>query len=1095
MSLRLRLISWLTSPLLLTLIPSLLPIPSYLFSSTVQGQTNQDRKTQADKLLRQGNQQFQHSQYRDAIQSWQQALVIYQQLKDRKGETNSLNNLGNAYNQLGQYPKAIEFYQQVLTIVQGQESFSEVETLSKIGLLYKQLGQYTKAVYFYEKSLSISQHLSDLLSGLNPIAFYESLSLQIRLQIDIGNIYADLGDYAKAIQSFEQSLDIANKYGDQKQRQQIIINFGKVYAAIGDYIKAFEYLQQSLKLAREIGDRQGELEALATQGSILALTGNTKGLNSLQQSLLIAREVKDKKYEGVILNNIGLLYHNRSEFSKSIDFYHQALSLYKEINDQIGIGEVFNNLGVNYVCLSKYALAMDFFQQGLIIFKTVKSQNGIGATLNNLGLLYSDLGKYNQALNFYEQALEIRIRIGNLAGQAATLNNIGLVYDYQRQFPKAISFYQQSLTIRRNTADQAGQAVALNNIGLVYSHLGQFSAALQSLEQALGIFKQLKNPVKEGNTLDSLGTVYKNLKMYDQAFAFYQKALVIMREVGDHSTEKVTLSNIGSLFQELKKPKLAIIFYKKSVNLTEAIRKDLQTLPRDQQESYTQTVADTYRSLADLLLSQGRVLEAQQVLELLKIQELRDFTRNAIAGGETAGIALSRIEENILNKYGTLIAFGLKLYECEQQKCNILSQLRDQLDTLTQQFNQDTNTFRKTLQERLAKDPALLEPEQVRNTAAKIVTAEPDTILVYPLVLKDKIRILLATRAGEKGVVFRTFETPVNQQQLWNKVSQFRTKLSNPNGEKELKAISQELYNWLIKPLEGEIKDKNVRHLVFSLDRSTRYIPMAALFDGKQYLIERYGISTVLNAGLTDVKDRLPSKKQDIKVLAMGVSKAFPGFNALSNVPLELANIVQKSGKENTGIFPGLEFLNEAFIFRTLRDNLSGNKILHIATHGKFESGRPENSFLLSGTGEELKIDQIQTLQNYMTDTHLVVLSACETALGGVDADGIEMSGISFYFLTNGAKAVIASLWLVNDASTSQLMQQFYQNLSTGKMTKSQALREAQIAMIQGKIQSGAVNRSSVNYTPGQSRNSESISRNLSHPYYWSPFILIGNGL
>jgi CHAT domain-containing protein len=178
-----------------------------------------------------------------------------------------------------------------------------------------------------------------------------------------------------------------------------------------------------------------------------------------------------------------------------------------------------------------------------------------------------------------------------------------------------------------------------------------------------------------------------------------------------------------------------------------------------------------------------------------------------------------------------------------------------------------------------------------------------------------------------------------------------------------------------------------------------------------------------------------------------------------------------------------------------LRDNLSGNKILHIATHGKFESGRPENSFLLSGTGEELKIDQIKTLQNYMRDTHLVVLSACETALGGVDADGMEMSGISFYFLTNGAKAVIASLWLVNDASTSQLMQQFYQNLSTGKMTKSEALREAQITMIQGKIQSSNTNRSSVNYTPGQSRNSESISRNLSHPYYWSPFILIGNGL
>ena len=116
MSLRLRLISWLTSPLLLTLIPSLLPIPSYLLSTTAQAQTSQDQKTEADKLLEQGNQQFQRSQYKDAIQSWQQALVIYQKLKDRNGEANSLGNLGIAYNSLGQYPKAIEFHQQSLAI-------------------------------------------------------------------------------------------------------------------------------------------------------------------------------------------------------------------------------------------------------------------------------------------------------------------------------------------------------------------------------------------------------------------------------------------------------------------------------------------------------------------------------------------------------------------------------------------------------------------------------------------------------------------------------------------------------------------------------------------------------------------------------------------------------------------------------------------------------------------------------------------------------------------------------------------------------------------------------------------------------------------
>ncbi|QJB43452.1 CHAT domain-containing protein [Dolichospermum flos-aquae] len=892
MSLRLRLISWITSPLLLTLIPSLLPIPSYLLSTTAQAQTSQDQKTEADKLLEQGIQQAQRSQYKDAIQSWEQALAIYQKLKDRNGEASSLNNLGNAYRHLGQYRKAIDFSQQ---------------------------------------SLTITREIGDRNGVANSL-------------IGLGLAYSDLGQYPKAIEFHQQSLAIKQEMGDRNGEAGSLNNLGNAYNSLGQYPKAIEFFQQSLAIFREIGDRNGEANSLG---------------------------------------NLGIAYKSLGQYPKAIEFHQQSLAIFREIGDSPE--------------------------------ERLRQRNGEAISLNSLGIAYNSLGQY----------------------------------------PKAIEFYQQSLAIFRDIGNRNGEANSLNNLGIAYRNLGE----------------------------------------YPKAIEFYRQSLAIFREIGDIAGEGLTLSNIGSTLEEQQQPELAIVFYKQSVNVREGIRQDLRKLPREQQESYTQTVADTYRSLADLLISQGRVLEAQQVLELLKIQELRDFTRNARAGGETAGIALSRIEEDILNKYGTLIVFGLKLYECEQQKCNSLSQLRDQLDTLTQQFNQDTNTFRKTLQERLAKDPALLEPEQVRNTAAKIVTAEPDTLLVYPLVLKDKIRILLATRAGKEGVVFRTFETPVNQEQLWNKVSQFRTQLSNPNGEKELKATSQELYNWLIKPLEGEIKDKNVRNLVFSLDRSTRYIPMAALFNGKQYLIERYGISTILNAGLTDVKDRLPSKKQDIKVLAMGVSKAFPGFNALSNVPLELANIVQQSGKENTGIFPGSEFLDEAFIFRTLRDNLSGNKILHIATHGKFESGRPENSFLLSGTGDKLTVEQIQTLQNYMIDTHLVVLSACETALGGVDADGIEMSGISFYFLTNGAKAVIASLWLVNDASTSQLMQQFYQNLSTGKMTKAQALREAQIAMIQGKIQSSNTERSSVNYTPGQSRNSEAISHNLSHPYYWAPFILIGNGL
>ncbi|HEY9296560.1 MAG TPA: CHAT domain-containing protein, partial [Phormidium sp.] len=182
-------------------------------------------------------------------------------------------------------------------------------------------------------------------------------------------------------------------------------------------------------------------------------------------------------------------------------------------------------------------------------------------------------------------------------------------------------------------------------------------------------------------------------------------------------------------------------------------------------------------------------------------------------------------------------------------------------------------------------------------------------------------------------------------------------------------------------------------------------------------------------------------------------------------------------------------------------DRLSGKKILHIATHGEFVAGKPEDSYLLLGTGEKLAIPQIKDLVSFgLNDVHLVVLSACETALGGADAEGLEISGISAYFLEGGAKAAIASLWQVNDASTSLLMEKFYHQLShntvESPITKAAALRNAQLSFLQGNNQSPTSNKSrasvSLEIKPAVQVNQGS---RFSHPYYWAPFILIGNGL
>ncbi|MBE9229937.1 CHAT domain-containing protein [Phormidium sp. LEGE 05292] len=688
---------------------------------------------------------------------------------------------------------------------------------------------------------------------------------------------------------------------------------------------------------------------------------------------------------------------------------------------------------------------------------------------NDIGGIYYTLGQYDQALSAYKKGLKIIQLLGARPSESATLNNIGLVYDRLGQYTQALNFYQQSLIIKQEIGERAGAANTLTNIGIVYDRQANYSQALEYLQKSLAIRQSIGDRSGEAITFNSIAVVYQNNGQYQKAWETYQRALAIQREIGDRPAERLTLSNIAFLLEKQNQPELAIVFYKQSVNITESIRENLKPLSREQQESYTQTVADTYRSLANLLLSQGRILEAQQTLELLKVQELREFTENSRAGGETNGSQLNPTEEKIIQTYGSLIAFGQQVDECQKNRCSQLGELLDKRDALTQQYNQAVESLVKQIRSLQTQDEAILNPKDLGRKAREIVEAQPGTVLIYPLVLKEKIWLLWAAPGG----IVKSLEIPVKQEELGKTVLKFRLLLQTPNSNiAEVKATGKQLYNWLIKPLKSELKTNPVKNLVFSLDRVTRYIPMSALFDGQKYLIENYTISTILSAELTDVRDRLPVGRENISVLALGLSEPILNFNPLPNVKDEISRIVRQKNNDSQGIYPGQAFLNREFNFRTLRDNLLGKKILHLATHGAFVVGHPKDSYLLLGTGEKLTIPEIETLQD-LVDVHLVVLSACESALGGPDSEGVEIAGISYYFLSRGAKAVIASLWQVSDRSTSELMQEFYTNLAKGKksapISKTAALQQAQLSLLYHK---GFV-----------------------HPYYWAPFILIGNSL
>ena len=537
---------------------------------------------------------------------------------------------------------------------------------------------------------------------------------------------------------------------------------------------------------------------------------------------------------------------------------------------------------------------------------------------------------------------------------------------------------------------------------------------------------------------------------------------------------------------------LAIVLYKQSVNVREGIRQSIQNLPQSQQESYTQTVAYTYRQLADLLLSQGRVLEAQQVLELLKIQELRDYTRDVRAGGTTQGSPLTPPEARVIPPYTSVVTLGLQLTECERQQppCHNRSQLQTQRTAATADFNQQVTQLRAQAEQQRNNDPAQMELQELTVAAQRIVRAQPKTVLIYPLVLEDKLWLVWGTQAGTRDVVFASKLVPASRKEVAEAALEFRQLLSDPHSNlQQLQQVSQKLYHWLVEPLRAELDANGIENLVFSLDRSTRYIPMAALFDGNHYLIEKFTVSTILTAGLTDTNDRLSPTLADNRVMALGLAAPVSNLIALPHVREELNGIVRGSG-ETTGIYPGSKLFDGQFT-RSSLEQISDYRILHIATHA-YAAANPDESYLVLGDGNPLKSTEINNIAG-LSGIHLVVLSACETAQGGVDRNGIEVSGLSYYFLSSGAKSVIASLWSVSDSSTSQLMEQFYKQLSTGSLSEAAALQRAQIALITSSTPSSP-NRSSVQYSLGQGETG-TPSHSLSHPFYWAPFVLVGDGL
>jgi CHAT domain-containing protein len=338
---------------------------------------------------------------------------------------------------------------------------------------------------------------------------------------------------------------------------------------------------------------------------------------------------------------------------------------------------------------------------------------------------------------------------------------------------------------------------------------------------------------------------------------------------------------------------------------------------------------------------------------------------------------------------------------------------------------------------------------------------DPKAAAIYPMMIREPIsdRVRLEVIGSLPGQPLYHSQTLIPQAEFDDTIDRFRQSLSLSFPQSERLKLYSTIYDWLIRPLETELNQQGIETLVFVLDGSLRNLPMSVLYDGDRYLIEKYGV--VLTPGLQLLEPR-PLENTQLQAFLGGISKSRQGFPALPEVQSEIHQISQEISSQ---VKIDREFTKDS-VQAALSE--SPSSILHFASHGQFSSNA-DDTFILTWDGR-INVSELGNWLGSRDETQspaieLLVLSACQTARGDTRA----VLGLAGFAVKSGARSTLATLWSVRDQSTAALMAQFYRQLTLPNMTKSKALQQAQLSLL---------------HQP-----------QYKHPFYWAPFVLVGNWL
>ncbi len=822
-------------------------------------------------------------------------------------------------------------------------------------------------------------------------------------------------------------------------------------------------LQSILKKAIADGNTKLQAAALVAIGEAYLVTGDTQSaLDKLSAALPIAQSLQLKQGEAVIYMDMGAAYREASKEQDALDYANRALVLFRELGNHKGEAKVLNNLAIAYYDLGDNEKARDNYTRALEEFEALGDRTDQGMALNNLGRLYHDMGQNEKALDLLNRAIPIfeEVRAPRMEGRA--LKNLGNVFRDRGEMDKALDAYTRALTIMDTIVDRSGQTMTLDEIGALHAGKGQRQQALDAYKRSLAIAVAAAEPLQAA-------VVYSHLMRLEQS----------------------------------SEPALAVYYGKQAVNLLQQVRGNIRGLDEDLQKSFLHSKEDYYHSLADLLIQLGRLAEAQQVLDLLKQQEYADYVRGEKTDA-LSPLALTSAEQKAEADYQTstaqLVSAEDRWTELKKTATRTPEQETEfqQLSQQLAQANLGLDGFYGRLYALFSSGAANRQVADVKGNISvlnQVIRGTPHTVALYTAVTKDRYSVIVITGSGPAvGRKYDIAETALNQ-----KISAFQQVLRTP--ARDPKPEAQELYKILIGPIETDLRQAKAQTLVWSLDGALRYIPMAALYDGKQYVVEKYTTVAFTPASVPFLQSK--PDLANTTAIAMGISRKYQdGLDPLPTVVSELNDIVKDPhARGAAGVLAGTILLDGQFTEKAMEDQLgSPHAIVHIASHFVLRPGDDSQSYLLlsgkesEGAGYHLTVADFRDNQNLsLTDTELLTLSACETGVNSFAGNGREVDGLATTAQLKGAKSILSTLWPVNDSSTGRLMSDFYQRWvdGAGKVTKAEALREAQLDLLLGK--SAAPSVATARGLAAEDGSTAFSSTGYAHPFYWAPFVLMGN--